>query len=115
MVPGYVVLSRMIAWPERSVRFTASVAATMKLTSGSLNLESGVGTQMEMASASARRSMSLVALKRPSLTAACSWASLTSFTCERPALRPSTTFCWMSNPSTRKPALASSTASGSPT
>ena len=42
----------MIAWPGRSARFTASVAATMKQTSGSLNLESGVGTQIEIASGS---------------------------------------------------------------
>ena len=83
----------MIACPRRRVRLTASVAATMKLTSGSLNLESGVGTQMEIASGSASRSMSLVALSRPPRTTAWSWASVTSFTWEWPALSPSTTFC----------------------
>ena len=41
-----------MAWPRRSAAFTASVAATMKLTSGSLNFESGVGTQIEIASGS---------------------------------------------------------------
>ena len=51
-----------------SVRLTASVAATMKLTSGSLNFDSGVGTQIDTASGSARRRMSVVALKRPACT-----------------------------------------------
>jgi hypothetical protein len=68
VVPGYVVLSRMIAWPRRSDAFTASVAATMKLTSGSLNFDSGVGTQIEIASGSWSRFGSVVAEKRPAFT-----------------------------------------------
>src|SRR5690606_24510408 len=43
VVPGYVVLSRMITCPLRSVDLIASVAATMNDTSGSLYLDSGVG------------------------------------------------------------------------
>ncbi len=91
----------MIAWPLRRVRFTASVAATMKLTSGSLNFESGVGTQMEIASGSPSRSASVVASKRPESTTAWSWASLTSFTCEWRPFKPSTTRSLISKPSTR--------------
>jgi hypothetical protein len=78
-------------------------------------LDSGVGTQMEIASGSPSRAMSVVASKRPADSASCSCSSETSFTWEWPSFKPSTTRAMMSKPSTRYPALASSTASGSPT
>ena len=77
-----------MAWPRRSRFFTASVAATMKLTSGSLNLDSGVGTQIEIASGSDRRAMSVVELKRPHSMASFSCESVTSLTWERPCVEP---------------------------
>src|ERR1043166_3968914 len=87
----------------------------MKLTSGSLNFDSGVGTQIEIASASRRQAPSLVAMKRSPFRIEASCATETSFTWERPAIRPSTTRRLTSKPITRYPACASSTASGSPT
>ncbi len=84
----------MIACPERSVLVTAFVAATMKDTSGSLYFDSGVGTQMEIASGSDSRDGSVVA-SNLSLIPARS-ASETSLMCDLPALSPSTTRWLMS-------------------
>src|SRR2546427_1791885 len=47
VVPGYVVDSSTTSWPCRRVCFTELVAASTKLTSGSLVLDSGVGTRSE--------------------------------------------------------------------
>ena len=68
---------------------------------GILNLESGVGTQIEIASASRSLPPSRVAVKRPEAMISFSCASGTSLTWDRPLLRPSTTRWLTSNPRTR--------------
>ena len=52
VVPGYVVDSSTTSCPGRRMRATSAAAATMCVMSGSLDLESGVGTQITMTSAS---------------------------------------------------------------
>ena len=79
----------------------ALVAATMKLTSGSLNLESGVGTQIEIASGSLSRDPSVVATKRPSFSISASCTSDVSLMCDLPDISPFTTRSLISYPKTR--------------
>ena len=64
-------------------------------------MESGVGTQIAIASGSVRRVRSVVAENLPSVTARATAAAGTSWMCERPALTRSTTAWLTSKPSTR--------------
>ena len=115
VVPGYVVDSRTMSCPFRSPPATAWDAERMYDTSGSRVLESGVGTQMETTSHSARRLMSVVASSNPFSRSSATSAEGTSRMWERPAFTPSTTLGFTSNPMTCMPASAASTTSGSPT
>ena len=78
-------------------------------------MESGVGTEIEIASHSASRAMSVVASRRPVSSASASSASVTSSMWLRPAFTPSTTTGSMSNPTARSPERAISTERGRPT
>jgi hypothetical protein len=105
----------MTSWPARSVRATASVAATMYETSGSRVFESGVGTAIAMQSGSLIRFSSVVAENLPAFTNFARRSDGTSWMCEVPLFRRSVTRLLMSNPMTVKPASAISMARGRPT
>src|SRR5487761_2151754 len=68
VVPGYVVDSRMTRRPGCAYSAIFSVAATMKLMSGSLVFRNGVGTQMLIVSSSEMIEKSVVAVSLPAST-----------------------------------------------
>ncbi len=97
------MLSRITSWPGRRDWRIVSVALSTYERSGSLILLSGVGTQIEIASHSARRDMSVVAVIRPSSVSGASSDDGTSPMWLSPAFTRSATDALTSNPSTRIP------------
>ena len=114
VVPGYVVDSRTTRVPGVSRAAIARVADSTAPTLGRLSSSSGVGTQMTIASASARTASSAVAWKPLSRISATS-ASVRSSMWERESMSPSTTARDTSNPTTSSPARTAACTSGIPT